>query len=168
MAKHFVPMAGLARRLIVALALAAATLASGSSAEQMMVWTENSSGGLTTLAYGPLDPGQAPLFMLSCFASLGIVVLDVHREIPGAKPGDPLTIELSSDKAQSPVTGEVGKDDAPGTTFGEASNINVKPVLEVLRDPGPLTIKMGAASATLSELGRAEAVAKFVDNCKLE
>jgi hypothetical protein len=99
---------------------------------------------------------------------MNIVVLDVHKEVPGAKPGDPLTIELSSAKAQSAVKGEVGKNETTGTTFGEASDINVKPVLEVLRDSGPLTIKMGEASATVSEQGRAESVTKFVENCKLE
>ena len=133
-----------------------------------MIWTEKTSGGLTTLAYGPLDPAQNPLFVLSCFSGMNIVVLDVHKEIPGAKPGDPLTIELSSAKAQSPVKGEVGKNETTGTTFGEASDINVKPMLEVLRDSGPLTVKMGETSATLSEQGRAESVTKFVENCKLE
>jgi len=62
----------------------------------------------------------------------------------------------------------VGKNETTGTTFGEASDINVKPVLEVLRDSGPLTIKMGEASATVLEQGRAESVTKFVENCKLE
>ena len=62
----------------------------------------------------------------------------------------------------------VETNEATGTNFGEASDINVKPVLEVLRDSGPLTIKMGEASATMSEQGRAESVTKFVENCKLE
>ena len=108
------------------------------------------------LSYGPLDPAQNPLFVLSCFSGMNIVVLDVHKEIPDAKPGDPLTIELSSAKAQSPLKGEVGQNETTGKTFGEASDINVNPVLELLRDPGPLTIKMGGASATMSEQGRAE------------
>ena len=120
------------------------------------MWTEKEDGGLTMLSYGPLDPAQNPLFVLSCFSGMNIVVLDVHKEIPDAKPGDPLTIELSSAKAQSPLKGEVGKNETTGKTFGEASDINVKPVLELLRDPGPLTIKMGGASATMSEQGRAE------------
>jgi hypothetical protein len=120
------------------------------------------------LSYGPLDPAQNPLFVLSCFSGMNIVVLDVHKEIPDAKPGDPITIELSSAKAQSPLKGEVGQNETTGKTFGEASDINVKPVLELLRDPGPLTIKMGGASATMSEQGRAESVSKFVENCKLE
>jgi hypothetical protein len=92
----------------------------------------------------------------------------VHKEVPGAKRGDPITIELSSTKAQAPVKAEVETNEATGTTFGEASDIDVKPVLQVLRDPGPLTLKMGEASATLSDQGRAQAVAKFVEGCKLE
>jgi hypothetical protein len=105
---------------------------------------------------------------LSCFSDISIVVLDVHEEIPGSKPGDPLTIDLSSARAQSLVKGEVGKNETTGTTFGEAGDVKVKPVLEVLRDSGPLTIKMGEASATLSDQGRADSVAKFVENCKLD
>ena len=170
MPKHFVSIAGLGPRLFLTLVAIVATLplASAGVAQQALMWTEKSGGGLTTLAYGPLDPAQNPLFVLSCFSGMNIVVLDVHKEIPGAKPGDPLTIELSSAKAQSPVKGEVGKNETTGTTFGEASDINVKPVLEVLRDSGPLTVKMGDASATMSEQGRAESVGKFVENCKLD
>jgi len=166
MPKHFVSMA----RLSLATVAMLATLppASAATSEQTLMWTEKTGGGLTTLAYGPLDPAQNPLFVLSCFSGMNIVVLDVHKEIPDAKPGDPLTIELSSAKAQSPVKGEVGKNETTGKTFGEASDINVKPVLEVLRDSGPLTVKMGEASATMSEQGRAESVSKFVENCKFE
>jgi hypothetical protein len=157
-------------RLLLAVAafVAILPLATMVSSEEATIWTETSNGSLTTLSYGPLDPAKSPLFALSCFSDMSIVVLDVHKEIPGAKPGDPLTIELSSGKAQSPVKGEVGKNETTGTTFGEASDVNVKPMLEVLRDPGPLTVKMGEASATLSEQGRAESVAKFVENCRLD
>lgn len=154
--------------LAIVAMLATLPLVSAGRSEQALIWTENTSKGLTTLAYGPLDPAQNPLFVLSCFSGMNIVVLDVHKEIPDAKPGDPLTIELSSAKAQSPVKGEVGKNETTGKTFGEASDINVKPVLEVLRDSGLLTVKMGEASATMSEQGRAESVTKFVENCQLE
>ena len=169
MAKCFSSTARSKPRLALTIALAAATLpfAGICWSEPTMIWVENTNGGLTTLAYGPLNPAETPLFMLSCFSGLNIVVLDVHKEVPGAKAGDPLTIELSSSKAQAPVTGEVGNDDATNTTFGEASDIDVKPVLAVLDDQGPLTVKMGEASATLTDLGRADAVAKFVENCKL-
>jgi hypothetical protein len=154
--------------LVVALFLAILPLADAGSAEQAMIWTHRSSGGLATLAYGPFDPAASPLFVLSCFSDMNIVVLDVHKEVPGTKRGDAITIEISSAKAEAPVKAEVETNEATGTTFGEASDINVKPVLEVLRDPGPLTVKMGEASATLSDQGRAQAVADFVENCKLE
>jgi hypothetical protein len=170
MPKHFVSMVRSGSRPLLAIAtiLAILPFASIGRSEETMVWTENSSGGLTTLAYGSLDPAQSPLFLLSCFSGMNIIVLDVHKEIPGAKPGDSLTIELSSTKAQSPVKGEVGKNETTGTTFGEASDIDVKPMLEVLRDPGPLTIKLGEANATMSDTGRADAVAQFVRSCTLE
>jgi hypothetical protein len=157
MPKHLVSMARSSPRLVLAIVamLAALAFASAGKSEQASMWTEKEDGGLTMLAYGPLDPAQNPLFVLSCFSGMNIFVLDVHQEIPDAKPGDPLTIELSSARAQSPVKGEVGKNETTGKTFGEASDVNVKPVLEVLRDQGPLTIKMGAASATMSEQGRA-------------
>jgi hypothetical protein len=148
--------------------LAILLLADAAKSEEAMMWTEKTSGGLTTLAYGPLSPTASPLFVLSCFSGMNIVVLDVHKEIPGAKRGDTISIELSSAKAQAPVKGEVELNEATGTNFGEASDIDVKPVLQVMRDPGPLTVKMGDVSATLSDQGRAQAIAKFVDNCKLD
>jgi hypothetical protein len=170
MPKHFVSMVRSRSRPLLAVAaiLAILPFASIGRSEEAMVWTEHSSGGLTTLAYGSLDPAQSPLFLLSCFSGVNIVVLDVHKEIPGANPGDSLTIKLSSTKAQSPVKGEVGKNETTGTTFGEASDINIKPMLEVLRDPGPLTINLGEASATMSDTGRADAVAQFVRSCALK
>src|SRR5262245_10233484 len=170
MPKHFVSRASSGPRSFLAIftILAALPLASAAKSEQALMWTEKEDGGLTTLAYGPLDPAQNPLFMLSCFSGMNIVVLDVHKEIPDAKTGDPLTIELSSAKSLAPLQGEVSKNETTGKTFGEASDINVKPVLEVLRDSGPLTIKLGEVSATLSEQGRADSVSKFVETCKLE
>jgi hypothetical protein len=155
-------------QVAIALTLATMLLADAAKSEEAMMWTEKTSGGLTTLAYGPLNPAASPLFVLSCFSGMNIVVLDVHKEIPGAKRGDPLTIELSSAKAQAPVKAEVETNEATGTNFGEASDIDVEPVLQVMRDPGPLTVKMGEVSATLSDQGRAQAVAEFVENCKLE
>ena len=154
--------------LALAMVLPILPLAESGSAEEATIWTETSNGGLTTLSYGPLDPAKSPLFVLSCFSDLKIVVLDVHKEIPGAKPGDPVTIELSTDKSRASVKAEVGKNETTGTTFSEASEINLKPVLEVLRDPGPLTLQMGEADLTLSDQGRVESVSKLIENCKVD
>lgn len=136
--------------------------------EEPLLWTERSSDNLTSLAYGSLDPAKNPLFMLSCFNGMSIAVLDVRHDLKGTKPGEPLTIELSAGDAQSPVKGEAMLDEESGVTFAEATDIAVKPVLAVLRAAGPLTVKTGATSATLSDKGRAEAVAQFSKDCELD
>jgi len=137
-------------------------------AEEQLVWTEKASAGFVSLAYGPLDPAKSPLFLLSCFNAMSIAVLDVRTEMAEAKPGAALTIELSAGDAKSPVKGEATRDDASGVTFGEASDIAVKPVLDVLRQSGPLTVTVGETSAALSDQGRAEAVALFSQHCELD
>jgi hypothetical protein len=152
----------------MALLVAALPRASLALTEENFIWTEKSSGSLAALAYGSLDPAENPLFMLSCFNGVSIVVLDVHKEITGAKPDEPLTIELSAGQAQSPVKGEATVDEAHGVTFAEASDIALQPVLDVLRAPGPLTVKMGETSATLSDRGREQAVAQFSQDCRVE
>jgi hypothetical protein len=170
MSSQFAPSAR--RRLPLYAATTAAFLvlaASGAAlSDEPMIWAEKTNGTSTSLAYGPIDPANGPLFMLSCFNGMSIVVLDVHKEIAGAKPGAPLTIELASAKSKAPIEGEVGLNDATGKTFGEASDVELKPVLAVLRDPGPLTVKMDDTTATLAEQGRDEAVTAFSKNCEVE
>jgi hypothetical protein len=170
MFRHLATMMNAKARVIVTCALfaAAAPLASPASAAETSIWAERSNGSLTTLAYGPLDPAVDPLFLLSCFSDMSIVVLDVHKEVGGVATGKPLTIELSSDKTKAPIEGEVAQDETSGKTFGEASDIKLKPVLDVLRDPGSLTLKMGETTATLSDQGRADAVSEFSKNCTIE
>jgi hypothetical protein len=87
--------------LAVACALAILLLANVGKSEEAMIWMQKSSGGLTMLAYGPLNPTASPLFVLSCFSGMSIVVLDVHKEIPGAKRGDAITIEIFSQGARA-------------------------------------------------------------------
>ena len=53
-------------------------------------------------------------------------------------------------------------------TFAEASDIAVKPVLEVLRQAGPVTVTAGGASVSLSDEGRTQAVERFIKDCPLE
>ena len=84
-----------------------------------LVWTERTNGDLTTLAYGPLDPDEIPLLLLSCFNEMEIAVLDVHQAVEGSA-GDAITIELSSAKGQAPIEGEIAKNRETGTTFAEA------------------------------------------------
>jgi hypothetical protein len=163
-------MIRISSRLLIAACFLMGALPPGSvaRAEEQLVWTEKASQGFVSLAYGVLDPAKAPLFLLSCFNAMSIAVLDVRTEMAEAKPGEALTIELSAGDAKSPVEGEAARDDATGITFGEASDIAVTPVLDVLRQSGPLTITIGEASAALSDQGRAEAVDQFSQHCELD
>lgn len=133
-----------------------------------LIWTAKASDGLVALSYGPLDPAKPPLLLLSCFDGMGIAVLDLRQSIEGAKPGDALTIALSSGTAKAEVGGEATRDGAGGMIFAEASDIAVKPVLEVLRQAGPVTATVGAVSASLSDSGRAEVVERFSKDCPLD
>lgn len=157
-------------RLLLAVCLVVGALATGgfARAEESLVWIEKASQGFVSLAYGPLDPAKPPLLLLSCFGGMGIAVLDVHTQIDGAKPGGALTIELSAGDAKSQAEGEAALDDASGMIFAEASDIAVKPVLEVLRQAGPVSVTIGQTSATLSDQGRAQAVETFSKDCEID
>ena len=147
--------------------LLAATQVSSARAEDNLIWTDKASEGLVSLSSAPLDPAKPPLFLLSCFDAMSIAVLDLREKIADVKPGDALTIALSAGDAKAEVKGEAANDDA-GTTFAEASDIAVKPVLEVLRQAGPVTVTAGGASVSLSDQGRAQAVERFSKACPLE
>jgi len=136
--------------------------------QESLLWTNRINGSFVSLAYGPLDPTKSPLFMLSCFNGMNIAVLDVRTEIADAKPGTPLTIELTAGGLTSPIEAEATRDEADGVIFGEASDIEVKPILDVLRLPGLLTVKVGETSAILSDQGRAKAVGQFSEACQLD
>lgn len=140
--------------------------ASLAHAEETLIWTAKASDGFVSLNYGPLDPAKAPLFLLSCFDAMGIAVLDVRQEVEGAKQGDPLVIVVSAGAAKAELKGEAARD--AGMTFAEASDIAVKPLLEVLRQAGPVTVTSGNASASLSDSGRMQAVDQFTKDCPLE
>jgi hypothetical protein len=157
-----------AKLLLASLALFTGASAAPAATETGHVWIQRSSGNdLVSLAYGPPDPAKNPLFLLSCFNEMDVAVLNVLQEINGSAAGEELTIEVASGEKQAPLKGEVAKEETTGKTFGEASGIEVKPLLEVLRDPGPLTLTIGKMSATLPEQGRAEAVSRFSEGCRV-
>jgi hypothetical protein len=157
-------------RLLLAVCAAVAASAFGSPlrAEESLVWVEKASEGFISLAYGPLDPAKVPLFLLSCFDAMGIAVLDIHTQIDGVKPGEALTIELAAGEAKTKLDGEAALDEANGVIFAEASEIAVKPVLEVLRQVGRVTVTVGKNTATLSDQGRADGVEKFSTDCQID
>jgi hypothetical protein len=153
---------------MLAACLLMATPQNSAIAEEGLIWTESASEGFVSLRYGPLDPAKAPLFLLSCFDEMGIAVLDVRKEVEGVKSGESLAIALAAGEAKEEVKGEAMRDDATGMTFAEASAIAVKPVLEVLRQAGPISVTVGKTSASLSDKGRSQAVERFTKDCALD
>jgi len=156
------------RSLIGAALLFIALPQGAGHAPESQVWTEKSDEGRASLAYGPLDPSKTPLFLLTCFNNMDVAVLEIFVVIEGTRPGQPMTIELSAGSAKLPLKGEISVDDATSSMFAEANEVKVKPVLEVLRAPGPLTINLGLTNKTLSDQGRADAVEKFDQACELD
>jgi hypothetical protein len=154
-------------RLLLAACLLAGS-ASGTRAQETLAWTEKASEGFIALNYGSLDSAKPPVFQLSCFYEMEIAVLNVFGTIEGVRPGQKLTIELSAGDAKTSLEGEASLDDKTGAVFAEASGIEVKPVIEVLKSPGTVTVKTGETNQTLSDVGRADAVAKFSKDCTLE
>ncbi len=157
----------LARFLIAATAAALLPLSAG-KAEESQVWIGKSNGSLVTLAYGPVDSAKPPFFLLSCFNGMDVAVLDLHQEIAGAKQGDKVAVEIGAGSARASLEGETSHDEASGLTVVEASDIKVKPILAVLNEKGPVSVKIGDTSTSLGEQGRADAVGTFATDCKLD
>src|SRR5262249_978928 len=109
-------------------------------------------------------------FLLTCFNNMNVAVLEIFGAIKGTRPGQPvITITLSG--LQTPgleLKGEVSVDDATSSMFAETSDFKMKPLLQVLRSWGPLTVTVELTDKTLSDQGRADAVEKFDKACNLD
>ena len=139
-----------------------------SSAYAANLWSSKTSGSFVTLRYGPLDEREKAPFLLSCLNGVGIAVLSVHMDFPEQQTGEALTFEFSAGDKTVPVAGETAAEDGTGTIYGEAGDIAVTPILEVLKMDGPVTMKSGANAVELTPLERADTVAEFDKNCSLD
>ncbi len=154
--------------LLAACVLAGALLGfSVARSEETLVWTANTNGDLISLSYGSLDSNKPPVLLLSCFNEMSIGVLEIFGTIEGSRPGQKLSIDLSAGGTQSSIEGSVELDDKSGTMFAEASDVEIAPLLGVLKASGPLTVKIAATTLTLPEVGRAEAAQTFSKDCQL-
>jgi hypothetical protein len=55
-----------------------------------------------------------------------------------------------------------------GFYYAQAKGLKVKPVVEVFKGPGTVTIKTGKLTTLLPEKGRAKALAEFAKGCTLD
>lgn len=155
-----------ARALLASISMLAAAPLSAHADDS--VWTGKANGGLATLSYGSIDLTKSPEFLLSCFNGMGIAVLDVRAAIAGVEAGKPLSIQLLAGTQTVEIKAEGAGDGKEGTTYAEASDVQVKPILAVLGQTGPVTLKIGDASTSFSDLGRSDAVKNFSDECAID
>jgi len=154
--------------LLAACVISAALLSLGvARSEETLVWRATTNGDLISLSYGSLDTNKPPVLLLSCFNEMSIGVLEIFGTIEGSRPGQKLNIDLSAGGTQSSIEGSVELDDATGTMFAEGSDVEIAPLLKVLKAAGPLTLKIAATTLTLPEVGRAEAAEAFSKDCQL-
>jgi hypothetical protein len=132
------------------------------------IWRAKANGSFVTLSFGPVDEKAPPVFLLSCLNGVRIAVLSVNMDFPENESGDPITIELSAGGQTTPVAGETAREEGTGVIYGEAGDIAVKPILDILGKKGPVSMKVGAIGTELSEAGRAEGVDQFAKDCTLD
>jgi len=154
-------------RALASLTLLAA-IALSARADNQSVWTGKANGGLATLSYGSIDTTKSPEFLLSCFNGGSVAVLDIRAAIEGVEAGKPLTIQLLAGTQTVEIKAEGAGDGKEGTTYAEASDIQVKPILAVLGQTGPVTLKIGDASTSFSDLGRMDAIKNFSEECAID
>jgi hypothetical protein len=136
-------------------------------AQSTNLWQAKASGSFVTLRYGPIDPREKPLFLLSCLNGVSIAVLSIYMDFPETQMGEAITVKLSAGAQSTTVAGETAREDGTGGIYGEAGDIAVKPILEVLREAGPVSMTSGAIGNEMSDKGRAAAVEQFAKDCKL-
>jgi hypothetical protein len=138
------------------------------AAEPGFDWMVNQYEGNVSLVYGSTETGEDYAFALSCNNKKKAAEVTVYEDIPGAKVGQKLIIELSAGSAKVALKGETSTDEMSGFIFGVANEIAVKPVVGVLAAKGPATVKMSTVTLDLPETGRAAAVSEFAKACKLD
>jgi hypothetical protein len=94
--------------------------------------------------------------------------MTVYVDIEGAKVGEPVTIELARDGSKASIEGKTATDEMSGFVFAQADGFPVKPVIAVLDGKGPVIVTTGKTKTVLPEEDRAEELAKFAKQCRLD
>jgi hypothetical protein len=153
---------GLAIALLVTPAAWAADNYSG------FAWMSGAGGGDASLDYGSPETGEDYVFGLICRNKSKITEMTVYVDIAGTKVGDPLAIELKRGDVNLSLAGKIATDEMSGFLFAEAKAFKIKPILALLEEKGPVTVKTGGVLTTLPDDGRFKATAEFAKSCSLD
>ncbi len=158
----------LALLLALASLLAAAPPARAVEAFPGYGWGYSSNEDGPSLVLGSTETTEDFVVLLSCSNRDKTSEMTVYVDIEGAKVGQPVIIELAAGATKVSVKGTTTTDEMSGFIFAEAKTFPVKPVIAVLNERGPVTVKIGKTATVLPEPDRATELAKFAKDCRLD
>ena len=124
--------------------------------------------GTASFVYGSPETAEDLEFWLTCEPKTKETELTVYVDITGTKVGQAMPIEISVGSAKTTVKGKIATDEMTGFYFAEAKGLKVKPVVEVFKGKGTVTIKTCKLTTLLPEKGRAKTLAEFAKGCMLD
>jgi hypothetical protein len=142
--------------------------AAAAEAYQGYAWGYSDNVDGPSLVLGSTETTEDFVFLFSCSNADKSAEMTVYVDIEGAKVDQPVKIELTRDGAKASVKGTTMTDEMSGFIFAEAKDFPVKPVIAVLDGKGPVTVVTGKTVTVLPEEGRADELAKFAKQCRLD
>jgi hypothetical protein len=131
-------------------------------------WMSGSGDGNASLVYGSAETAEDWLFALDCRGKEKATQATLYVDIEGTEIGQKVTIELSAGNAKLSLDGKIATDEMSGFHFAEARRFKIKPVIALLKEKGPVTVKTGGIVSSLPEKGRAAELSAFAKVCKLD
>jgi hypothetical protein len=154
------------RKFIGLALLGSAALAGPASAKDTAVWSSFVDEQAASLNFSTPESDDVR-FVLYCEHATKKVSVTVNRELKGVKEKAPLIVDLSVGAAKVSLKGIAAVNENDGYVYGEANDIAVAPVVDVMRASGPLNVKLAGKSFTFPEKGRAKNLKVFEDGCKV-
>jgi hypothetical protein len=130
-------------------------------------WMGGIQDGTASFVYGSPETAEDLEFWLTCEPKTKETELTIYVDIEENKVGQQMPIEVSVGSAKTVVKGKVATDEMIGVHV-LAKGFKVKPVVEVFKGNGTVTIKTGKITTLLPEKGRAKALAEFAKGCTLD
>jgi hypothetical protein len=104
-------------------------------------------------------------FVLMCDNQRRDAEVSVAETGRGARRGQPVTVELTANGQVVTMKGSIKTDNG---VYGHVTKAPYKAVVTLLRQPGPVTVKMSGNTYTLGERDRVKQLNEFASTCKLK
>jgi hypothetical protein len=120
-----------------------------------------------TLIYGSTETAEDLRFWLGCNNAKKTTETTLYVDNADSKVGQKVTLEFGAGNTKTSLKGKFSTDELIGP-FAEATGFQVKPLIEVFKAKGPVTVKTAEIVTELPEKGRAKAVTSFAKACSLD